>query len=140
MHSPEFNTPSAKAHFITHAIPVVNPHAEDFPLLLASVRSEGQFNSIIYEETDSYRFQASRNTVFLAFADMQNLSVKNGDKVNVVSAQGTMHGAVVQRFDLPEGNAMAYYPEANVLAEHKLDPRSLTPNFKSIAVRIEIPE
>ena len=137
MHTPEFHTPSQKAQFIVHAIPVVNTQAETYPFVLASVRSEGQFNSIIYEETDSYRHNASRNTVFLAYKDMQKLGVSKGDRVDVVSQTGAMRNTVVQGFDLPQGNIMAYYPEANVLTEHKLDPRSLTPNFKSVAVRVE---
>lgn len=138
MHTPSFHTANQKAHFVTHAIPLVNSNTQVYPFLLASVRSEGQFNSIIYEETDSYRFNAGRNTVFLSHEDMQVLGVTNGDVVNVVSAQGAMNGVTVQRFDLPKGSVMAYYPEANVLAEHKLDPRSLTPNFKSIAVKIVV--
>lgn len=136
MHSPTFKTPTEKASFIVHPIPTVNQQPEEYPFLLASVRSEGQFNSIIYEETDSYRFNAGRNSIFLNAKDMKNLDVDNGDKVDVISAQGAMRGVNVQRFDLPSGNVMAYYPEANVLAEHRLDPRSLTPNFKSIAVKI----
>ncbi|WDR03852.1 hypothetical protein PSQ19_07400 [Devosia algicola] len=39
-------------------------------------------------------------------------------------------------FDLPRGSAMAYYPEANVLAGRDVDPRSRTPAFKSIAVTL----
>jgi anaerobic selenocysteine-containing dehydrogenase len=136
MHKPSFNTATAKARFIVHPIPQVNSRSEHYPFLLASVRSEGQFNSIIYEETDSYRFNAGRHTVFLSDEDMQDLGVSHGDAVDVVSQQGVMKQARVQRFDLPKGNVMAYYPEANVLAEHNLDPRSLTPNFKSIAVNI----
>ncbi len=136
MHEPSFNTATAKARFIVHPIPQVNSRSERYPFLLASVRSEGQFNSIIYEETDSYRFNAGRHTVFLSDEDMQDLGVSHGDAVDVVSQQGVMKQARVQRFDLPKGNVMAYYPEANVLAEHNLDPRSLTPNFKSIAVNI----
>jgi molybdopterin-dependent oxidoreductase alpha subunit len=136
MHTPDFKTATKKAHFMTHPIPVANQQVDNYPFLLASVRSEGQFNSIIYEETDSYRFNAGRNSVFLSFTDMASLGVVNGDKVDVISAQGAMKDVIVQRFDLPQGNVMAYYPEANVLAEHQLDPRSLTPNFKSIAVNI----
>jgi anaerobic selenocysteine-containing dehydrogenase len=136
MHTPTFNTSSKKATFITHPIPQANSSIEEYPFLLASIRSEGQFNSIIYEETDSYRFNAGRDSVFLSFEDMQKLDLVNGDKVDVVSSQGKMENITVQRFDLPKGNVMAYYPEANVLAEHQLDPRSLTPNFKSIPIKI----
>ena len=136
MHTPRFATKNKKARFVIHPIPNVNLQKEDYPFLLASVRSEGQFNSIIYEETDSYRFNAGRHSVFLADEDMQDLGVRNGDVVDVVSSQGKMKNVTVQRFDLPKGNVMAYYPEANVLTEHSLDPRSLTPNFKSIPVNI----
>jgi molybdopterin-dependent oxidoreductase alpha subunit len=136
MHTPEFNTSSQKANFITHPIPQANLSAEEYPFLLASIRSEGQFNSIIYEETDSYRFNAGRHSVFLSDIDMTELGLRNGDKVDVTSSQGVMKSVTVQYFDLPKGNVMAYYPEANVLAEHQLDPRSLTPNFKSIPIKI----
>jgi hypothetical protein len=30
-----------------------------------------------------------------------------------------------------------YYPEANVLVPRRLDPRSKTPAFKSVAARLE---
>jgi anaerobic selenocysteine-containing dehydrogenase len=64
--------------------------------------------------------------------------VKSGDKVSVVSSMGRMDGAVIWPFDIPAGNVLAYYPEANVLTEHNIDPRSKTPNFKSVGVRIEV--
>jgi molybdopterin-dependent oxidoreductase alpha subunit len=143
MHTPVFNTPNQKAAFIVHAIPArqrpttaSEEGTETYPFLLASVRSEGQFNSIIYEETDSYRFNAPRNALFISHGDMQMLGLVTGDKADVMSPAGAMKNVIVQQFDLPQGSVMAYYPEANVLAEHHLDPRSLTPNFKSIAVRI----
>ena len=136
LHTPRFNTPSNKAQFIVHNIPQANT-TQHYPLLLASVRSEGQFNSIIYEETDSYRHNAHRQTVFLSKVDMQDTGINNGDKVDVVSAHGCMKHVTVVSFELPKGNVMAYYPEANVLAGHELDQRSQTPSFKSIPVRIE---
>jgi hypothetical protein len=34
---------------------------------------------------------------------------------------------------------MAYYPEANVLANRVTDPRSHTPAFKSIPVAVDAP-
>jgi anaerobic selenocysteine-containing dehydrogenase len=35
------------------------------------------------------------------------------------------------------GNALMYYPEANVLVPRSLDPRSKTPAFKNVLVRVE---
>ena len=60
MHAPRFGTPDGKAHFVVTSIPP-RPGA----LTLATVRSEGQFNTMIYEETDSYRGHAPRDAIFL---------------------------------------------------------------------------
>ena len=136
MHTPNFKTTSGKATFIVHPLPIVNAQQDERPFLLATVRSEGQFNSIIYEETDSYRYQASRWSVLMSEKDMARIDVKNGEPVNIFSAHGEMHKVKVQLFDLAEGSVLAYYPEANVLTGSNLDPRSKTPNFKSIPINI----
>lgn len=138
MHTPKFYTPSSKASFRVRSMPTVNDAQDAFPFLLASVRSEGQFNSIIYEETDSYRYGADRWTVLVSTADLEALGVKAGVRVDVVSAHGEMRGLDVQPFDLPPGNLLAYYPEANVLTGRARDPRSQTPRFKSTPVRLQL--
>lgn len=136
LHSPHFNTPNQRAKFHTHPIPKANLQQSEYPFLLASVRSEGQFNTIIYQQTDSYRFNAERRAIMISPEDMKKLQLNNGDSIEVQSRSGTMYNATVQAFDLPPGNLLAYFPEANVLTEKTLDPRSKTPNFKSIPVRI----
>ncbi len=65
MHTPEFGTPDGKAHFVVTPLPEAPA-----PLTLATVRSEGQFNTIIYEEQDSYRLKAGRDAIFLNREDM----------------------------------------------------------------------
>ena len=137
IHTPHFNTPTGKATFKVHALPP-SPTTKEYPFLLASVRSEGQFNSIIYEEVDSYRYNAGRDSVLVCPEDMARLSIKNGDKVTLKSASGIMRNLVVQAFDIPPGNILAYYPEANALIGHAIDPQSLTPAFKSVPVAIEM--
>ncbi|MGH1484931.1 MAG: FdhF/YdeP family oxidoreductase [Cellvibrionaceae bacterium] len=135
-HKPDFKTKDCKAHFIIRPIPTVNNNVQEYPYTLASIRSEGQFNSIIYEETDSYRYNASRQSVLIGKSDMIELGLKNGDTVDLISRYGRMDNLSVQQFDLPKSNVLAYYPEANVLTEGTLDPRSKTPNFKSVAINI----
>ena len=132
MHEPKFGTPDGRAHFV--ATPL--PNASDAPLTLATVRSEGQFNTIIYEEHDSYRGKAGRDAVFLNRADMEAFGVAAGQRITLRSAQGRMTGTATA-FDLPRGSALAYYPEANVLVPTAVDPRSKTPAFKSVPVWIE---
>jgi anaerobic selenocysteine-containing dehydrogenase len=132
LHAPSFGTPDGKAHFVVTPLPKAN----DTPLTLATVRSEGQFNSIVYEERDSYRAGAGRDAVFLNPEDMAVFGVAAGQRITLRSAQGSMD-ATVTPFDLPRGSALAYYPEANVLTATAVDPRSKTPAFKSVPVWIE---
>jgi len=138
-HTPEFKTASGKAKFIVHNAPTANTKSDDYPFLLASIRSEGQFNSIIYEENDTYRYNAPRNAVLMSPEDIEQFGFENGQRVDLISPFGTMKNAKVTAFELPRGNVMAYYPEANSLTGDELDPRSLTPNFKSIPVKVQNP-
>jgi len=133
MHTPEFGTVDGKGHFRITKIPQQN---EGVKLNLATVRSEGQFNTIIYEERDSYRNGAGRDAVFLNREDIASFGVEEGQSIVIASENGRMT-VKVMAFDLPRGSAMAYYPEANVLAGLAVDPRSKTPAFKSIPVWIE---
>ena len=139
MHKPRFNTPTGRANFVTTSLPPVITCAE-FPFRAMSVRSEGQFNSIIYEEQDSYRGAKHRQVVMMARADMNELGIKQGEKVCVRSRYGSMAALEVLCFDLPKGDVMLYYPEANQLIGLDTDPRSHTPAFKSVAVGIAIHE
>lgn len=136
-HTPEFNMPDNRAVFI------VNPH--DHPeerkaqhaFTLMSIRSEGQFNSIIYEESDSYRDTKHRHSVLMNEDDIAALGLKEKDKVTLRSDTGEMRNLDVVAFDLPRGNIAAYYPEANVLVGQTVDQRSRTPAFKSVPVSVE---
>jgi molybdopterin-dependent oxidoreductase alpha subunit len=133
MHTPEFGTADGKAHLVVTPLPAMPPTS----LTLATVRSEGQFNTIIYEDSDSYRGGAGRHAVFLNAEDMAGFGVREGQEVTIASDTGKMR-AVATAFDLPRGSAMAYYPEANVLVGTAVDPRSKTPAFKSVSVRLEL--
>ena len=131
LHAPSFGTADGKAHFVVTPVPEQAPGR----LMLASMRSEGQFNSIIYEETDSYRGQAGRESIFLNADDMAARGLVEGQAVMVRSEAGEMRG-IATEFDLPQGSVLAYYPEANVLVGQAVDPRSKTPAFKSVPVSV----
>lgn len=137
LHTPRFHTADGRAAFVVHQGVSADRCSSEFPFQLMSVRSEGQFNSIIYEESDSYRGTTDRWVVMMAEGDMQALGVVVGDRVNLRSASGEMRGVLVHGFDLPQGNLMVYYPEANCLIGRETDPRSKTPAFKSVPVNIE---
>ncbi len=102
-----------------------------------TVRSEGQFNTVVYEEEDLYRGQERRDIILMNPADMKRLCINKDDRVAVRSEIGTMHGVLARPYDIKPGNVCMYYPEANVLVPRDLDHRSKTPAFKAVAVRIE---
>lgn len=136
LHTPEFPTASGKAEF--KITPLTSPEANrDFPFMLASIRSEGQFNSIIYEENDSYRGTDTRWSVLMNADDIAELGLASGDYVNLRSPFGEMQAVKVFVFDVPRKNLLAYYPEANILIGTAQDPRSKTPAFKSVAIAVE---
>ncbi|MDC7677050.1 FdhF/YdeP family oxidoreductase [Asticcacaulis machinosus] len=132
MHTPEFHTPDGKARFITRPLPPVRGDT----LLLTTVRSEGQFNTIVYEYKDSYRGMDDRWSVMMNVADLAEHGLSDGGKATLSSDHGIMENVTVRAFDIARGSVMAYYPEANILTGTAVDPRSHTPAFKSTPVRI----
>jgi anaerobic selenocysteine-containing dehydrogenase len=135
-HAPEFDTASGRGQFLVCAVPLPVASSE-YPYTLTTVRSEGQFNTIVYEEADVYREAPHRWCVMMGPDDLASLGLSRGDRVSVRSAQGTMTGMEVVPFDLPAGNLMAYFPEANVLTATAVDARSHTPSFKATAVAVD---
>ena len=134
LHTPAFATPDNKARFYAHPLPP--PRESSF--LLTSVRSEGQFNSIIYHEHDTYREQRERWVVLMNPQDMEKQDLRVDQKVDLVTSTGRMSGVKVKPFDIRRGNLMTYYPEANILIGNQVDPHSKTPGFKSVPVKVEM--
>ena len=135
-HRTKFSTPSGKARFHAFAIP---PLKSDGPatLRLMTLRSEGQFNTVVYEDEDTYRGQERRDIILLNPEDRARLGLRENDLVTVRSTCGALKNVIVRDFDIRAGNAAMYYPEANVLVPRDIDPASKTPAFKSISVTVE---
>lgn len=135
LHGRQFPTASGKARF--RVTPLPEAIASDaYPWLLASIRSEGQFNSIIYEEKDTYRGTTNRWCLLMNPGDIEKMGLKDGKLVDVTSPHGVMKAVEIKPFDVTKGSVLAYYPEANCLIGNAHDPRSKTPAFKSVAVKI----
>jgi molybdopterin-dependent oxidoreductase alpha subunit len=133
-HEGHFPTSSGKASFSTDALT-----SQDVPegeLRLMTVRSEGQFNTVVYEEQDIYRGQERRDVILLNPEDIKNLGLKEDDEVTVSSAIAKMGPIKVRPFDIRQGNALMYFPEANVLVSKDIDPVSRTPSFKNVFVKV----
>ena len=140
LHTPKFPTPNGRARFKVCATPDMaagQPQGNGNRFRLMTVRSEGQFNTVVYDLDDKYRGIPSRDAVLMNPDDMQTRGMTEGEKVNVQSATGRMRGLTLFPFPIKAGNIMMYYPEANVLVPRSHDPHSKTPSFKSINVVVE---
>jgi len=135
MTSDPFPTPSGKAIF--HAVPVP-PWTELQPnqLRLMSVRSEGQFNTVVYDDDDRYRGQDRRDIILMHPDDMTRMGLSEEQAVRVQSAVGEVRYQRVRPFDVRPENALMYCPEANPLIPRDIDPESRTPAFKNVLVTI----
>jgi anaerobic selenocysteine-containing dehydrogenase len=133
-HTPTFATPSGKAQASVPALPSFRPGPGRFRLM--TLRSEGQFNTVVYEDEDLYRGVYRRDVVMMAATDGAKLNLREDDPVDVVTETGRMRVAAAF-IDIPPGNLAMYYPEANALVPRRVDPDSGTPAFKSIVARLE---
>ncbi len=167
-HTPVFPTPDGKAHLHVHQLPellggeargerretsipssltarpsslVPRPSSlvpRPSSLRLMTIRSEGQFNTVVYEDYDLYRGVERRNVILLHPDDINALRLTAGQRVRVKSAVGEMANIIVHEFpDIRPGNAAMYSPEANALVPRTVDPLSKTPAFKCVIVNVE---
>lgn len=132
-HEPRFATPTGKARAVVPASALFRVAEGEFRLM--TLRSEGQFNTVVYEEEDLYRGTSRRDVVLMNERDAGELGLREHDEVSVETEAGRMRVAVAW-IDIPRGNLAMYYPEANVLVPRRVDPASGTPAFKSVAARI----
>jgi anaerobic selenocysteine-containing dehydrogenase len=133
-HTPSFPTPSGRATFFAHPIPKLDLHEDE--LLLMTIRSEGQFNTVVYEEQDLYRGQERRDVILMHKDDMAQRGLSENDRVNVCSEVNSMD-VCVREFDIAKGCAAMYYPEVNIIVPRTVDPISRTPAFKAVRILVE---
>jgi molybdopterin-dependent oxidoreductase alpha subunit len=129
-----FPTPSGRARF--HAVAPTPGPGSGGELRLMTIRSEGQFNTVVYEEEDLYRGQERRDVILMSPVDIAGLGLRENDAVTVRSDAGEMRSVLVRRAAIRAGNAAMYYPEANALVPRRVDERSRTPSFKNVRVRV----
>jgi len=133
-HEPHFATPSGKARATVPPLPSFRPSEGEFRLM--TLRSEGQFNTVVYEDEDLYRGTTRRDVVMMSEADARRLGLSEDEPVDVVTVLGRMR-VVAAFIDIPPGNLAMYYPEANAIVPRRIDRDSGTPAFKSVLARLE---
>jgi molybdopterin-dependent oxidoreductase alpha subunit len=118
-----WKTESGKAHFTAPGALEGDPDMQGGPstLRLFTVRSDGQFNTTIYNYDDHFRgVQGSRMVLFMARADMAKYALAEGELVGLRTAaedgvERRVGGLAVVPYDVPEGCIAGYYPELNAL-------------------------
>ncbi len=111
-------------------------------LRLMTIRSHDQYNTTIYGLDDRYRgLRGARRVVFVAPADLEARGLHDRQIVDLISewhdGERVAEAFTIIAFDLPPGNAAAYFPEANALVPlDSVADRSNTPTSKSIVIRL----
>ncbi|MEO2046177.1 MAG: FdhF/YdeP family oxidoreductase [Pirellulales bacterium] len=136
-HQPKFATDDSRAHLHAHDLPPLQGAGEQ-QLRLMTIRSEGQFNTVVYEDHDLYRNVDRRDVVLIHPDDIERLGLDASCPVTITGPAGSMHGVRLHPFpEIRPGNTAMYFPEANALVSRQLDPASKTPAFKGVVVTLE---
>ncbi|MGW0765538.1 FdhF/YdeP family oxidoreductase [Streptomyces sp. NPDC002676] len=137
-----FPTPSGKAVFTCNEFTM--PHIPEGHLLLQTLRSHDQWNTVPYAMNDRYRgIHNARRVVLANPDDLAALGYADGDAVDLVTV---WHDGLERRaenfrvvaYPTSRGSAASYYPETNVLVPlDSVADISNTPTSKSVLVRLE---
>ena len=138
-HAPRFATTDGRARLHVHT-PPLREIVDDSLIRMMTIRSEGQFNTVVYEEADAYRGVSTRDVILMHPLDLLRFNLVDGDRVTVRGPAGVLKRIRATAFDrIKAGNAAMYYPEANILVDRTVDPQSRTPAFKDVVVSISSP-
>ena len=143
-------TASHKANFKANPLPAdllppqVRSTGQTPDLILQTLRSHDQYNTTIYGLDDRYRgVKGQRQVLFVNEADILRLGFQPGQQVDIQSIwddgiERKVAGFTLLAFDIPAGQAAAYYPEANPLVPlQSFGAGSFTPTSKYVAIRLQ---
>ncbi|MFI9821507.1 FdhF/YdeP family oxidoreductase [Streptomyces sp. NPDC052013] len=137
-----FPTPSGKAVFTRNEFTM--PHVPEGHLLLQTLRSHDQWNTVWYAPDDRYRgIHGARRVVLVNPADLEALGLADRDLVDLVSVWHDGRERRAENFravayPASRGSAAAYYPETNVLVPlDSVADISNCPTSKGVVIRLE---
>ena len=143
-----WRTADQKAGFAANPLPgqlltAQLPAGETPDLILQTLRSHDQYNTTVYGLDDRYRgVFGQRYVVFVNPEDINRLGFSEGDKVDMISLwhdgrERCVEGFTLVAYDIPQGQAAAYFPEANGLVPlESYGDESFTPTSKYIAIKL----
>ncbi|QUH02179.1 FdhF/YdeP family oxidoreductase [Saccharopolyspora erythraea] len=138
----KFRTATGKANFTRNEF--VNLEVPAGHLVLQTLRSHDQWNTIPYAMNDRYRgIHNARRVVLVNQVDLDALGIADRSEVDLVSVwrggeERRAPGFRVVSYPTTPGSAAAYYPETNVLVPlDSVADISNTPTSKGVVVRLE---
>ncbi|AUA34049.1 FdhF/YdeP family oxidoreductase [Pseudomonas sp. SGAir0191] len=145
-----WRTATGKAQFSPNVLPAELVNAQvlargDKPdLILQTLRSHDQYNTTLYGLDDRYRgVFGLREVVFVNEADIRRMGFEPGEHVDLVSlwddgVERRVSGFRLVAYDVPQGQAAAYYPETNPLVPlESYGEGTYTPTSKFVAIKVE---
>jgi molybdopterin-dependent oxidoreductase alpha subunit len=148
-----WSTASGKANFKANPLPKdlisdrMRNSGQQHDLILQTMRSHDQYNTTIYGLDDRYRgVRGQRDVVFANEEDIRRLGYEPGQKVDVISLwddgiERKVKNFTLLAYDMPKGQAAAYYPETNPLVPlDSYGDGSFTPTSKFVAIKILPPQ
>lgn len=136
-----FNTSDGKAQLTINATDTIELEGDQ--LLLTTVRSHDQYNTISYGLVDRYRgVRGGRRVIFIRKKDLAERGLKDGDIVDVVSEYASGRRVApnfhLVEYDIAKDYVGGYFPELNILVPvEEMTKDSETPVSKSLIVRLE---
>ncbi len=114
-----------------------------YPYLLVTVRSKFAFltNEATGKSETLRKLQKGKDVFYISIEDAKKLKVKDGEKIKVVSSEGSIKGKVKLSKEVPKGVIIAH-SHFSKLAINKIvplvfDEETFQPSYKNIPVRIE---
>jgi anaerobic selenocysteine-containing dehydrogenase len=139
-----FHTSTGKATFSVCGIPKHGLASGE--LLMTTVRSHDQFNTVVYGLDDRYRgVWGGRRVVFVHPEDLRELGLAHGQLVDITShfegETRTVHRFRTIAYPIARKSAASYFPEANVLvAVRSVAAESNQPAHKCVRITMRASE
>jgi anaerobic selenocysteine-containing dehydrogenase len=135
-----FRTKTGKANFTVNAVPKHDLRPGE--LIMTTVRTHDQFNTVVYGMDDRYRgIYGGRRVVLINPLDLAELGLTDNQIVDITSHfEGETrvgHRFRTVAYPIARKSAASYFPEANVLvAVHSIAAGSKQPAHKYIRITL----
>ncbi|HEY0464033.1 MAG TPA: FdhF/YdeP family oxidoreductase [Polyangiaceae bacterium] len=135
-----FETSTSKAKFSACGLP--QHELSPGELLMTTVRSHDQFNTVVYGLDDRYRgVWGGRRVIFVNPEDLRELGLEDGQSVDITShfagETRTAYRFRAIAYPIARKSAASYYPEANVLVSvRSVNAESNQPAHKCVRITL----